>query len=107
MANRLSAGKSAWPAKESYPRRQIDLSVGLSAVRANSSRSVAASALLHPPRTRMAAAWTSGLVSLTATYEVTPGIDLIGQVAYTSFHNNDWNYAPGPIVGTTTASTSI
>jgi hypothetical protein len=41
---------------------------------------------------------------LTATYEATPSIDLVGMVAYTSFHNTDWNDSPGPIVGTSTAA---
>jgi len=44
---------------------------------------------------------------LTATYEATPSIELIGMVAYSSFHNTDWNDSAGPIVGTTTGSTSI
>jgi len=44
---------------------------------------------------------------LTATYEATPSVELVGMVAYSSFHNTDWNDSPGTIVGTTTGSTAI
>ena len=44
---------------------------------------------------------------LTATYEATPSIELVGMVAYTSFHNTDWNDSPGPIVGASSTTPSI
>ena len=44
---------------------------------------------------------------LTGTYQLTPSIELAGQVAVAYFHNNDWKDSPGTIVGTTTGSSSI
>jgi outer membrane protein OmpA-like peptidoglycan-associated protein len=36
---------------------------------------------------------------VTATYELTPSVDLVGQVAYSYFHNNDWNDTANAIQG--------
>lgn len=44
---------------------------------------------------------------LTATYAVTPGIDLVMQGAYLGFHNNDWNDTANAIQGNGTGAISI
>ncbi|HEY1932645.1 MAG TPA: MtrB/PioB family outer membrane beta-barrel protein [Acetobacteraceae bacterium] len=38
-------------------------------------------------------------VRLTATYEVSPKMELVGQVAWYTFHNTDWNDTGGPVQG--------
>jgi hypothetical protein len=38
-------------------------------------------------------------VRLTATYKLMEGIDLVGLVAYSYFHNNDWNNTANPVQG--------
>jgi hypothetical protein len=38
-------------------------------------------------------------VRLTVTYEVTPNMEVVGQIAYYSFHNNDWNDTASPVQG--------
>jgi hypothetical protein len=45
-------------------------------------------------------------VKFTATYQLTPNIELVGQGFYTSFHNNDWNNTANAIQGAGASSIS-
>ena len=46
-------------------------------------------------------------IKLTATYDVKPGLQLVIQGVYTSFHNNDWNDTANAIQGAGTTAISF
>jgi MtrB/PioB family decaheme-associated outer membrane protein len=46
-------------------------------------------------------------VNVTAIYELTPNIHLVGRLGYTAFHDNDWNDTANAIQGAGTSAISI